>query len=309
MRILIVCSGNKGQASPFVEEQARHLKQSGCAIELFLIQGKGWKGYLKNRSRLVATITSFKPDIVHAHSGMSALLAGLQRSVPVVATFHGSDVNVARLRFFTRIASVLSRAQIVVSQDMKRILGSSSVHVIPCAVNTDIFFPADRQNERQRLGWATNETYVLFSSSFTSAVKNAPLAMEAVRLLSDYQVHLIELNGKSRQEVASLLNACDVALMTSFSEGSPQFIKEAMACATPVVSTRVGDVAELSEFCTGHFLADFHAHAVAQALRKAIQFRLTEQYTNGPEIIRERGLNPSDVSEQLMRLYASIIRH
>ena len=44
---------------------------------------------------------------------------------------------------------------------------------------------------------------------------------------------LSELKNKSREEVAMLLNACDVALMTSHTEGSPQFIKEAMALGPP----------------------------------------------------------------------------
>lgn len=44
------------------------------------------------------------------------------------------------------------------------------------------------------------------------------------------------------KEVALLLNVVDATLMTSRTEGSPKFIREAMVCTCPIVSTEVGDV-------------------------------------------------------------------
>lgn len=309
LRILVVCSGNRGEASPFIREQADQLVKAGCVVEFFLIKGKGWMGYLKNRRALIRKIRQFDPDIVHAHSGMSVLLAGLQRRSPVVATYHGSDVNVPGLRFFTRLSMRLSKAHIVVSADMKRILRNDNVRVLPCAVNTDVFIPTDRMEARRRLGWSVDGIYVLFSSSFSNVVKNAPLAMAAVEACSLNPIQLIELKGKTRKEVALMLNACDVALLTSFSEGSPQFIKEAMACATPVVSARVGDVAELSQGLSGHFLTGYDVKEVAQALKLAIVYRAEVGSTNGPEVIRQRGLTPDSVSLELMKLYEHIAKH
>jgi glycosyltransferase involved in cell wall biosynthesis len=307
MRVLLVCSGNKGGASPFISEQAAQLVDVGCFVELFLIRGKGWKGYLKNRSALLAKIQEFQPEIVHAHSGMSALLAGMQRVVPVVATFHGSDVHVPKLRAFTRVAVWLSRAHITVSAEMKRILGKDSVHIIPCAVDTSVFFPADRELARYALGWSLNDKYVLFSSAFDNHVKNAPLAMEAVAALENPKVKLMELKGRSRLEVAHMMNACDVALMTSFNEGSSQFVKEALACGTPLVSTRVGIVAELSADIQGLYIVNYNSSEIARALRLAIQFREFHRSTSGPIIIQQSGLTPLAVSNKLMAVYKSVI--
>lgn len=307
MRILVVCSGNRGEASPFIREQADQLVKAGCIVEYFLIKGKGWMGYLKNRGALIRKIRQFEPDIVHAHSGMSALLAGTQRIRPVVATFHGSDVYVRKLRAFTRIAVRLSKAQITVSAEMKRILGNDSIHVIPCAVDTSLFYPTDQLKARLELGWSIDDHYILFSSSFDNPVKNASLAWEAMDALKDEKVHMVELKGRSRKEVASMMNACDVALMTSFNEGSSQFLKEAMACDTPVVSTRVGIVANVKSDLPGLFLVDYKSKEVAAALRKAIDFSKSKSRTNGPSFIMESGLTPESVTEKLLALFQSLI--
>ena len=307
MRVLIVCSGNRGEASPFVQEQAEHLRNEGCEVGLFLIKGKGWLGYLSNRKGLMREIAHFKPDLIHAHSGMSVLLAALQRRIPVVATFHGSDINVPKLRRFSRIAMMLSRAHIVVSAEMKRALSDDRVRVVPCAVDTSVFFPTDCNSERRKLGWNDNERYVLFSSAFSNAVKNAPLAKEAISMLKSESIHLVELTGKNRSEVAQLLNACDVALMTSLTEGSPQFIKEAMACGTPVVSTPVGDVPELSQNLAGHFLVDYTKESGAKGIRQALEFRETEKRTKGPEVIQQAGLTPHHIAERIMAIYRGIL--
>jgi len=308
MRILVVCSGNSGKAAPFIQEQAEQLRNAGCEVELFLIRGKGWMGYLKNRSALVKKIQTVRPDIIHAHSGMSALLAGLQRKVPVVATFHGSDVNVPRLRMFTRMAIMLSRAHVVVSNDLKCILKRDDIAVIPCAVDDSVFHFMSFEECRAQLGWAADGCYILFASSFSNAIKNPALAKAAIESLNDTSVHLIELKDKSRLEVAQMLNACDAALLTSFSEGSPQFIKEAMACQTPVVSTRVGDVAELFEGLEGHFLTNPDAVEVASKLREAIRFRKERKLTSGRDSLARRGLLPPQVTIKLLKVYEDVLK-
>ncbi len=48
-----------------------------------------------------------------------------------------------------------------------------------------------------------------------------------------------------RDDVPRLLAASDIALLTSISEGIPLTLIEAMAAGRPVVSTRVGGVAEV----------------------------------------------------------------
>ena len=115
MRILIVASIKKTYYAPFIIEQANSIIALGHTIEYFGVNGSGINGYLKNLSSLKNKIKQFKPDIIHAHYGLSGLLACLQRSVPVVVTYHGSDINVKSVRVFSKIAMCLSAFNIFVS--------------------------------------------------------------------------------------------------------------------------------------------------------------------------------------------------
>jgi glycosyltransferase involved in cell wall biosynthesis len=173
----------------------------------------------------------------------------------------------------------------------------------------NLFRPRDYAHARTQLGWKQGERYILFSSSFANTVKNAPLAQAALAALHDDAVHLVELKDRSREEVALLLNACDAALMTSFTEGSPQFIKEAMACGAPVVATRVGDVEALIEGLQGHFLTKYDAQDIAHALEAAMQFRRMKGLTAGSSVLLAKGLDPAAVIGKILSVYRTAIAH
>jgi len=64
-----------------------------------------------------------------------------------------------------------------------------------------------------------------------------------------------ELRGVPHLQVPVWLNAADVMLLTSLHEGSPNIIKEALACNVPVVSVDVGDVGEQIQGIEGCHLA------------------------------------------------------
>ena len=116
MRILVVASYNKGSFAPFIFEQAEALKQAGCEVDFFGLQGKGIKGYLGNRFALKRKIKEFHPDVVHAHYGLSGLLACLQRKVPVVVTYHGSDINDPQVFKYSKKAMRLAAWNVFVSR-------------------------------------------------------------------------------------------------------------------------------------------------------------------------------------------------
>jgi glycosyltransferase involved in cell wall biosynthesis len=301
MKVLYVISGNSTKISPFIKEQTQAISKNGIEMTFFFIEGQGMFGYLKNLKRFYNKIRTTKPDIVHAHYGLSGLFANLQLKVPVITTFHGTDINNFVLRQFSIVALLLSKYSIFVSEALaKKVNAKENYAVIPCGVNPDLFFPIDKVLARQKLGFKQDEKLILFSNSFDIHEKNYPLAQSAVDLL-DGDIKLIELKGYSREEVNLLMNACDVSLMTSFSEGSPQFIKEAMACNCPIVSTDVGDVKSVIKNTDGCYITSFEVKDVVLNLNKALAFK---KRTNGIDNVGN--LMNDIISKKIIEIYKKI---
>lgn len=306
MRILVVANHNKGNFVPFIIEQTEALRRLDIEVDYYGVHGKGVWGYLSNLSSLKAKIREFHPNLIHAHYGLSGLLANLQRSIPVVTTYHGSDIHAeGKNLFFSRAAMRLSAYNIFVSDKLREqsdYRGSKQC-VIPCGVDTTTIISIERKEARKRLGWDANGKYVLFAGAFDNTVKNSQLAKEAIAMVQGTQ--LMELRGYSREQVNLAMNAANCLLMTSFREGSPQVVKEAMTCGTPVVSVNVGDVKEKLAGVTGCFITSYDVRDVTDGLRKALAF---EGKTNGRQRIDELGLSNELIAKKIIEIYKQQVK-
>lgn len=307
MKVLIVASYNKNRFAPFIVEQAEALKRHGCEIEYLGLQGKGIKGYLKNLPALRHRIQAFRPDVIHAHYGLSGLLANLQRRLPVVTTYHGSDINEKKVFRFSKIAMRHSAWNIFVSQKTLDIAQPKKHYsLLPCGIDLSEVQLAEKSEARRKMKLDEKKKYVLFAGAFDNAVKNAPLAKETIALMQKENVELLELKGYSREEVTLLMCAADAFLMTSFTEGSPQVIKEALACGCPIVSVDVGDVQERVEGVEGCYVATTREpKELAVLLQKTFDF---QGKTKGREKIITDGLDNSQVADKLMSLYNIVVK-
>lgn len=304
MRVLFVASHNKGHFAPFILEQADSIKKAGLTIDLFGVEGHGVTGYLKSLPQLNDKILEFRPDVIHAHYGLSSLLANMQRRIPVVTTYHGSDINEASVFRFSKMAMKLSVFNIFVSKKNAETAGLKEKFIIqPCGIDIDNFTERTKQDARFSLGWNNGEKYIVFAGAFDNEVKNAPLAKEAISKLEN--VKLIELKGFSRENVANVFYASDALLMTSFTEGSPQVVKEAMACGCPIVSVDVGDVADLINGIDGCYISERNADDIARNLNLAISFC---GRTKGRDRIIELGLTNEMVVGKIIEIYKSVFK-
>lgn len=371
MKILVLASDKSGKFAPFIEEQIAALQQAGVQIIRYGVTGHGIMGYLRELPALRRLIRAERPDIVHAHYGLSGLLANLQRLVPVVTTYHGSDINKPNILRLSKIAMRLSAHNIFVSaRNVALALGEAQAQckvysvqckgeensgaettastqpegrlhhtpytkhtLLPCGVNLTDDQLLSRSEARQALGIADDAKVVLFAGAFDNAVKDAPLAQEAVMVLKRMiskplegvdssglllmlssnnnnprfvaELELKELKGFSRVQVNHWMCAANCLLLTSKTEGSPQVIKEAMACGCPIVSVDVGDVAERVSGVEGCYVVRTREPKdIAEALQKALAY---EGKTNGRERIQEMGLSNDQVAERLMAIYQSLV--
>jgi len=304
MRILIVASIKKTYYAPFIIEQANSIAALGHTIEYFGVNGSGIYGYLKTLSSLKNKIKQFKPDIIHAHYGLSGLLACLQRSVPVLVTYHGSDINVPSVRVFSKIAMCLSAFNIFVSPKNVVLAKAKKKYVLqPCGVDLQTIVSLEKTYARKQMNLSDSDKIIVFSGAFDNAVKNSALAKEAVSLIPG--IRLIELKAYTKNEVNVLLNAADCMIMTSFTEGSPQVIKEAMASGCPIVSVDVGDVKEITSGIDGCYIAERTPEDIAEKLKLALNFN---GKTQGRKRIIELGFENESIAKRLISIYENILK-
>jgi glycosyltransferase involved in cell wall biosynthesis len=257
-------------------------------------------------------------DVVHGHYGLWCLTARLQWTSPVVASFLGSDLlGVATadggFSTFGECVAHVSRwlcrhvdAVIVKSEEMKNATqGKGRIFVIPNGVDFDLFRPRERAQVRAELSWDPERLRVLFGSDPHRTVKNFPLAQAAIDRLRACGVdaELVVANGLPHEKIAQYINASNAVILTSITEGSPNIVKEAMACNVPVVSTDVGDVSELISRTAGCAVCRSDPDALADALKEAL--RRTEPTTGRTDI---QHLDRSSVAPQVIAVYEQVIK-
>lgn len=237
--------------SPPLELQIEALEERGIDCTTISVPGS----MKADLSRSVLDYLRFHPtvlkeslgsyDLVHANYGLMAPFALSQLRLPVVLSLWGTDLD-GELGWVSKQCAKHCDATIVMSEDMKRELGQDC-YVIPHGVDFDLFEPAPQSAAIDRLGWDPDAKHVLFPYKAEREVKNYPRAeriVKAVRTDVPGQVRLQTARDVAHTTMPVYMNAADCLLLTSDHEGSPNVVKEALACNLPVVSLDVGDVRE-----------------------------------------------------------------
>ncbi len=323
MRVLFVFSGNfkAFPVSPFTHAQAESLRARGIEVDYFPIRGKGWKNYLRNVGPLWRHLRTQQYDLIHAHyslCGWVAVLAALGR-VPVVVSLMGDDaqgtfVAPGRIEWKSRIPILLTRlllpfvrAVISKSPDLARVVWRRRIsHIIPNGVRLEQF-QLILGGCREALGMRSDRQYVLFLGNPSDLNKNIALAREAVRLLQRPDVELLHPYPVKHEQVVQYLNSADVLVLCSFGEGSPNVIKEAMACNCPIVSVPAGDAAWVLGNTEGCYLADYEPAHFAEKLREALNFALHQGRTRGRQRLLELGLDADTVAWRIESVYRKVL--
>lgn len=252
MKILVISNMYPGKnpkypyAGVFVKEQVDSLKNS-ASVEVLIIEGfLGIFHYLRGYLSAWWACRHGDYDVIHIHYGLTAaFIAWLPESIrkKIVVTLHGGDILIEQ-GLKTQVAITrrsIAHAGLVlgVSDEIANAARPYARHVdvLPCGVDDDFFVPAQ----------PAPQISIIFPGDPARAVKNFPLYEAVVqayqRLHGD--VVVVVLHQLTREAVRNAMQSGAALLMTSLSEGSPQVIKEALACDMAVVSSDVGDVRAL----------------------------------------------------------------
>jgi teichuronic acid biosynthesis glycosyltransferase TuaC len=185
-------------------------------------------------------------------------------------------------------------------------LPRQNVQVVPNGIDARKFFRIDRETARNRLGVACNETLLLCVGNLL-AEKGQHVLIEALDELERSggpapRVVLIGsdqwgrhrytrviaarvqelglgdrvtlLGSQPHETLAMWYNAADLLVLPTFREGCPNVVREALACGTPVVASKVGGVPELiTSDSLGLLVEPGDASALARAIDAALRRR------------------------------------
>jgi len=305
MNVLIVCSANSGKIMPFITEQGNKLIEFDCEVDYFTVTSKGMKGYLSHLAKLKKQLKTKKYDIVHAHFGLSGALAVLQRFVPVVITFHNGETLTRKGNLISSVASLFSAYNIYVAEHIYKLTYFKKARqslILPCGINIDEMQLIAKDEARTQMGLPEHSINIVFGGVFANLRKNVALAQESIGITGRIDVNLIELKGYNRKQVNALLCAADLMLLPTISEGSPQIVKEAMACNCPIVATDVADIRVLLNNTEGTYLTSFSPEDVAAKITDAIAFG---KRTEGREFIQQ--YDNKVIVKQILELYKKIV--
>ncbi|MCX7835624.1 MAG: glycosyltransferase [bacterium] len=332
MKVLIATNMYPTQKNPksgtYIEQQISSLIANGIDVKIALYNrvDNGWKEYYKGLFTFKNVVKKEKPDLVHIMYGgiLAASLTWRTLYVPTLISFGGSDLipsPVENLWVRTRLRVgrwgsywALRKAQgaIVKAKCMLEYIPpwfpKEKVWVLPNGVNLQRFFPMDKLECRKKLGWNEHEFCIMFSlNEINRRSKGNEIAEAAVQELKRRGIPAVlkKPNRIPHSEMAVWMNAADVFLLTSEHEGSPNVIKEALACNTPVVSTDVGDVAERIEGIKGCYLTERNAIDVANALEKV--YRTPIQIQSRQKVENEVSLEK--IAKKLIEIYHNFIQN
>jgi glycosyltransferase involved in cell wall biosynthesis len=321
IRVLMVTSdslwNSGGGPAVFIARQVELLQREGVEVDLFPFRGaRHPHNYALAWWEVRRQLKDGSYDLVHAQFGQSGLTA-LPKRVPLVVTFRGDDLEGSLgengrylpagwlLRFISRLVARQADAAIVASEHMKRYLpGSVPAHVLPSGIDLELFRPEARDEARRRLGLAEEQRLILFMGNPALARKRFALAQRAVDIVNrSIPTRLIVGWKLPHQEVAALMSACDVLVCTSMQEGSPNAVKEALACNLPVVAVRVGDVPVRLRGISGCELCpDDRAETIAAALERVLRRGSRIDGRSAMKHLDERFL-----TQRLIDIYRSVL--
>jgi len=319
--VAVLPTEQKPWAQPFVESQIDSIRNLGIEVEVLNLTesfGEGWQKYLRGIFKLRDILRYEEFDLIHAHYSYCGIVGLFQNRIPLLVSLMGSDLGSIMVadekktirnriesfsgKFIARFSDYL----IVKSQEMAELIPfSKNIKVIPNGVDFNHFKPIDKAMALSKFDLPRKKRIVLFACDPQNARKNIALAKNAFEILNKQnpgEYYFWNAWEISHKMMPFVLNAADVLVFTSIFEGSPNLIKEAMACNLPIVSVAVGDVPEVISATKNCYIVDYEPNAIAEKLQTVLT---SGSRSNGREMIEH--LRIELIALRLKDLYYSIL--
>ena len=304
----------------FVRTQVEALRAAGVDLELLVADGDqgSFDAYRHALARIRQVARECSADIIHAHFCYPGVVARAQRTLPVVVTFHGSDLlgdigpdgtlttrGLAQRSIGRRLTRYIDAAIVQSDQMVREVASRTPVYVIPHEVDLTVFRPMPRAQVCAQLGLDAGRTRLLFAADPAIPVKGFPFAQAVVAGLRrthgiDLDLHVVHRD--TQESLAMQMSASDVLIFPSFQEGSPNIIKQAMACGLPLVTTDVGDVRERVASASGCLILPRVESAFIDAIVTLLE---RPERTDARSCLHD--LEPQAVARRIIGVYEDVL--
>jgi glycosyltransferase involved in cell wall biosynthesis len=283
-----------------------------------------------------------KFDIIHAHftwtAGYVAAKLKEKYKVPFVVTIHSSNRIKEQLKsgnekiyLIWREADAIIRINKKNIEDLKKY--NKDTYYIPNGFNQGLFIPEKKNKCRARLGLNPKKKILLSIGHLEECKGQIYLVRAMHRLVNDYgykdiKLYIIgegSLRGQLEKEISKLnlnqyiellgsklhkevpvwVNACDIFVMSSLSEGLPISMFEALACGKFFVGTKVGGIPGIIDSPKyGILVNPKDTRALANAIRKSLEMDRDEK-----EIIKyAQNFTWENVLKGVLDIYKRILK-
>jgi len=317
MRVLHITNNYPTEKHPifgiFVKEQIESLKKAGIICDVFFINSreKGKVTYLSDSLKLFIYLIKNRYDVIHCHhafSGFIFILTGHAFFVKSILSYQNAPENEGGTRLFKFLYPFFNKIIFKYKDDAIKL---PKIVYLPNGVNIEMFNAMEKSECRKKLGLEMNKKYILFTDSYKKRKQKRIDRFDAMihYLINDLKVKDIVplvLTNTSREIMPLYINASDVHVITSDFEGSPNSVKECLACNIPVVSTRVGNIDDLLGDIDGCFICkSFEPSELALLVKKSLE----NDNFYGRQFIEKKNLTIDAVAKTLIDLYSKTLNN
>lgn len=298
----------------FVKEQVESLRNIGVDCDVLYCdrKGRGTWMYLTYIPKIWWKVLRGHYDIIHCHHALSALMfictlwPLFKKSVVSYQNDPTTEWKV--MNVFGLVHVFFNR---IIIKNQSEYLKKSKTVYLPNGCNEAFFTPKDRTECRQSLGLDLDCIYVLYmdSNKWGRTQKRKDRFDATLDLLRrDYPtIKALELYNTPRNLVPQCICACNLHLISSDFEGSPNSVKECMCCNIPVVSTDVGNVRDMIGDIPGcYVVAEYTPEALADAAGKVLSADVPFE---GRHLFLDKGYSMSSVAHRLKELYNGVLQN
>lgn len=326
MKVLQITTNYPCKENPifgiFMKEQVESVEKYGVKNTIFFSNGlkskrKGKYGakwlHLFSAVKLFFHLCTHKYDIIHCHSVISGLIfyysQGFRFNKRAILSLQNDPTMVggSDARYYKFLYPIFKKIIVKIHPTNS----DKKIVYLPNGVNTDFFRPLKKDECKRYLNLDPNKRYILFVDSNSGKArtqKRRDRFDKTLEILRNKYGHTdiepLVMIGIEREKVPLYINSCDFHLLSSDQEGSPNSVKECMACNIPCVTTPVGNVRDLFNDVNGCY---FSENFSSEELAKLCDIVLRQQYRDYlPNCIKEKGLDSDSIAVRLKELYEKI---